>query len=155
MGHHRAHGPHHHHAGHRQTDRHGHAGHRHGPERADERRVFWVLLLTGGFMVAEVVGGLLSGSLALLADAAHMLTDAGALALAWFALRLANRPADPKRSFGYHRFQALAAFVNGAALIVITGWITVEAVKRLYSPVEVLGGTMLVVAALGLGVNLA
>jgi cobalt-zinc-cadmium efflux system protein len=155
MGHHRAHGPHHHHAGHRQTDRHGHAGHRHGPERADERRVFWVLLLTGGFMVAEVVGGLLSGSLALLADAAHMLTDAGALALAWFALRLANRPADPKRSFGYHRFQVLAAFVNGAALIVITGWILVEAVKRLYAPVEVLGGTMLVVAALGLGVNLA
>src|SRR5688500_3816759 len=89
-------------------------GHGQGPDRRDERRALAVLLLTGGFMVAEVVGGILSGSLALLADAAHMLADAGALALAWFAIRISNRPPDRLRSFGYHRFQVLAAFVNGS-----------------------------------------
>ena len=133
---------------------HGRGG-SHGSEQGDERRVLWSLLLTGGFMVAEVVGGILSGSLALLADAAHMLTDTGALALAWFAIRIASRPPDPRRSFGYHRFQVLAAFVNGATLIVIAGWIVIEAVERLRDPVVVLGGPMLVIAILGLGVNIA
>jgi cobalt-zinc-cadmium efflux system protein len=141
---------------------HGHAhqgghepGHSHAPAvTADsERRVFLVMLLTGGFMVAEVIGGLLSGSLALLADAGHMLTDTAALALAWFAFRLGRKPADPKRSYGYHRFQVLAAFVNGLTLFVIAGWIIVEAVERVLEPVPVLGGTMLVIAALGLAVN--
>src|SRR5829696_1884863 len=97
---------------------HGHGPREHRRSHGDERRVIWALLLTAAFMVAEVVGGLLSGSLALLADAAHMLTDTGALALAWFAIRLSSRPPDPRRSFGYHRFQVLAAFVNGATLIV-------------------------------------
>ena len=107
------------------------------------------MLLTGGFMLAEVVGGMVSGSLALIADAGHMLTDFASLALAWFAFRLGRRPADPQRSYGYHRFQVLAAFVNGISLFVISAWIAVEAVIRLFEPVEVLGGTMLIVAVLG------
>ena len=140
---------------HHRNREHGHGPRDHRCSHGDERRVIWALLLTAAFMVAEVVGGLLSGSLALLADAAHMLTDTGALALAWFAIRLSSRPPDPRRSFGYHRFQVLAAFVNGATLIVIAGWIVVEAVQRLLAPVEVLGATMLAVAALGLAVNVA
>jgi cobalt-zinc-cadmium efflux system protein len=131
---------------------HGH-GHAHGSD--NETRVLWALVLTGGFMVVEVVGGLISGSLALLADAAHMLTDAAALALAWVAFRVARRPADPRRSYGYHRGQVLAAFVNGAVLIVIVAGIAVEAVQRLLAPQPVEGWTMLTVAALGLLVNVA
>src|SRR3546814_13442817 len=87
-------------------------------------------------MMVEVVGGLISGSLALLADAAHMLTDAAALALAWVAFRIARHPADAKRSYGYHRGQVLAAFVNGEVLIVIVAGIAVEAVQRLMARSE-------------------
>ena len=105
-------------------------------------------------MLAEVIGGLLSGSLALLADAGHMLTDTVSLFLAWFAARIARRPADTLRSYGYHRVQILAAFSNGVFFIFIVGWITYEAVQRLLNPVEVLGDVMLVIAALGLVVNL-
>lgn len=141
-----------HHHGH--SHGHGHT-HVHGAGADSEKRVLWALLLTAGFMGAEVVGGLISGSLALLADAAHMLTDAAALALAWFAFRMARRPADPKRSYGYHRGQVLAAFTNGAVLIAIVFWIFVEAVQRLRNPVAVEGGIMLTIAALGLAVNLA
>jgi len=126
---------------------HVHAGH------DSQRRLLWAILLTGGFMLAEVVGGILSGSLALLADAGHMLTDTAALALAWFAARISQRPADDKRSFGYHRVQILAAFVNGLTLIAIVVWILVEAVRRLLSPVAVMGSTMLAIAVLGLVVN--
>ncbi len=130
-------------------------GHAHGHGMDSERRVLWALLLTAGFMGAEVVGGLLSGSLALLADAAHMLTDAAALALAWVAFRIARRPPDPKRSYGYHRGQVLAAFVNGGVLIAIVAWIFFEAFRRLREPVAIEGGLMLAVATLGLLVNVA
>lgn len=106
-------------------------------------------------MVAEVAGGVISGSLALIADAGHMLTDTAALALAWWAARLARRPPTDVLSYGHHRAQVLAALANGAALMVIVAWITVEAVRRLLEPGEVLGGVMLVVAILGLAVNLA
>jgi len=111
------------------------------------------MLLTGGFMLVEVAGGLMSGSLALLADAGHMLTDTAALFFAWLAFRLARRPADPKRSYGYHRFQILAAFLNGVVLIVIVMWIVYEAIQRLNAPVEILGGLMLAVAGVGLVIN--
>ena len=121
---------------------------------SNERRVFWVMILTGGFMVVEAVGGILSGSLALLADAGHMLTDTAALALAWFAFRIGNRPADPKRSFGYHRFQILAAFANGLTLFAIAGWIVIEAVRRLLEPSDIHGISMIAVAAVGLLVNI-
>jgi cobalt-zinc-cadmium efflux system protein len=140
-----------HHAGHHH---HG-PGHSHAQGADNEKRVLWALVLTAGFMGAEVVGGLISGSLALLADAAHMLTDAAALALAWVAFRVARRPADSRRSYGYHRGQVLAAFVNGGVLIAIVAWIFVEAVQRLQNPVPVEGGLMLVIAALGLVVNIA
>ena len=133
----------------------GNHDHHHRPAAADgERRIFWVLLLTGGFMVVEAVGGWLAGSLALIADAGHMLSDTAALALAWAAFRVARRPHDAKRSYGYHRFEILAAFANGLALFAIAGWICFEAVGRLRDPVPVLGVPMLVVACAGLAVNL-
>ena len=118
------------------------------------RRVIIALILTGAFMIVEVVGGILSGSLALLADAGHMLTDTMALALAAVAFHVSKRPADSRRTFGYQRFQILAAFVNGLTLLVIVGWILVEAVRRFISPHEVLGQTMLIVAGAGLVVNI-
>jgi cobalt-zinc-cadmium efflux system protein len=127
--------------------------HGHGPAGGDERRVFLALLLTGGFMVVEVVGGLLANSLALLADAGHMLTDTAALALAWLAFRAGRRPVSLERSYGHHRFQVLSALVNGAALFAIAGWITVEAIGRVMAPEEVRGGLMLAVAGAGLVVN--
>lgn len=129
---------------------HGHS-HSHG---GNETRLGIAAALTGLFMLAEVAGGIVSGSLALLADAGHMLTDFASLALAWFAFRLARRPSDWKRTYGFDRFQVLAAFVNGIALFVIAGWIVYEAWERLMSPSQVLGGLMLAVAAAGLVVNL-
>lgn len=104
-------------------------------------------------MVAEIVGGLMSGSLALLADAGHMLTDFASLALAWLGFRLTRRPADWRRTYGFDRFAVLFAFVNGITLFVIAAWIVVEAVQRLREPVEVLGLPMLGIAAAGLAVN--
>ena len=140
-----------------QSHRHhdGHEGHSHAPSvsRDNEQRIFIAMLLTGGFMVAEVIGGLLSGSLALIADAGHMATDTAALALAWLAFRLSKRPADDSRSYGFHRGEVLAAFVNGIAMLALVLWILVEAVQRLYAPVEILGGIMLWIAVGGLAVN--
>ena len=120
----------------------------------DKRRVQIALVLTATFMVVEVIGGILSGSLALLADAGHMLTDTMALTLAAVAFGVSARPADSKRSYGYHRFQILAAFVNGLSLLLIVGWILIEAVRRLISPPDVMGTTMLIVASAGLLVNI-
>ena len=133
------------------TGNHDISSHAHG---GNTRRIFWALLLTGGFMLVEVAGGVISGSLALLADAAHMLVDTVALLFAWIAFRLSSRPADPARTYGYHRFPILAAFTNGISLIFIVGWIFAEAAGRLLHPAEVLAGPMLVVAALGLVVNI-
>jgi cobalt-zinc-cadmium efflux system protein len=134
---------------------HAHGGHdHHAPSAADsERRMLWVLILTGVFMVAEAIGGWLAGSLALIADAGHMLSDTAALGLAWAGFRMARRPSDPKRSYGYHRFQILAAFANGLALFAIAAWIVFEAIGRLRAPVPILGVPMLVVAVGGLVVN--
>ena len=106
-------------------------------------------------MVVEFIGGLLSGSLALLADAAHMLIDTLALFLTWLAFGLARKPADHGRTYGYHRFPILAAFANGIGMVFVVGWICVEAVQRLNEPVEVLATPMLVVAVVGLMVNAA
>lgn len=129
--------------------------HHHQPEVDNEKRLLWAMLLIGGFMVVEAIGGWLSGSLALLADAGHMLTDTASLAMAWLAARTARRPADSLRTYGYHRIQILAALLNGIGFIVLVAWITIEAVQRLMQPVEVLGGMMLVVAVIGLLVNIA
>jgi cobalt-zinc-cadmium efflux system protein len=128
--------------------------HTHHHEYNNEQRTLWAALLTGGFMFAEIIGGLAAGSLALLADAAHMLTDASSLALAYFAFRIARRPTDWKRTYGFERFQILVAFANGLTLFFIIVWIAYEAVQRFFQPVEVMGGTLLVIAGLGLIVNL-
>lgn len=119
----------------------------------NERRLFWAGLLTIVTMLAEAIGGIVSGSLALLADAGHMLTDAAALALAWFAVRVAMRPADWKRTYGFNRFEVLAAFTNGLVLFFVAIAICYEAVQRLFAPIPVMGGTMFVVATAGLVVN--
>ena len=120
----------------------------------NERRMGLAALITGSFMFAEVVGGIAADSLALIADAGHMLTDFASLSLAWFAFRLSRRPADWKRTYGFDRFQVLVAFTNGLALFVIAGWIVYEAIERLSSTPEVSGGIIVVVAFLGLLVNL-
>ncbi len=121
---------------------------------SNSRRVTIALILTATFMVVEVIGGILSGSLALLADAGHMLTDSMALALTLIAFRVSTRPPDARLTYGYHRFQILAAFVNGLSLLFIVGWILYEAVTRFLAPPDVLGPTMLVVASAGLVVNI-
>ena len=117
-------------------------------------RLKWVLGLTATFMVAELVGGLLSNSLALLADAGHMLTDVAALGLSVFAISLARRPPSRKRTYGYVRFEILAALVNGAALLGISGLILWEAWERLRQPAAIDGTIMLTVAGAGLLVNI-
>jgi cobalt-zinc-cadmium efflux system protein len=117
-------------------------------------RLALVLALTLGFMVVEAVGGWLSGSLALLADAGHMLTDAGALGLSLLSAWIALRPANDSKTFGYQRWEILAALVNGAALFGIAGWVIVEAVQRIQHPEPIRAGLFLVVAAGGLLVNL-
>jgi cobalt-zinc-cadmium efflux system protein len=113
-----------------------------------------VLGLTLAFTAVEIVGGLLTGSLALLADAVHMLSDNLALALALFAVWLAGRPSTPERSFGYQRAEILAALANGVILVVLAIWIFIAAWGRLMDPPEVLAGWMAVVAVIGLAVNL-
>lgn len=127
----------------------GHAHH-----SSNMRRVIIALVLTGTFMIVEVIGGILSGSLALLADAGHMLTDTMALALAAVAFKVSRRPADTRLTYGYQRFQILAAFVNGLSLLLIVGWILYEAIQRFIAPEAVMGPLMLVVAAAGLVINI-
>jgi cobalt-zinc-cadmium efflux system protein len=112
-----------------------------------------VFVLTTAFTVAEIVGGLVTGSLALLADAGHMLSDDFSLGLALLAVWLAGRPATPQRSFGYKRAEILAALANGVTLIAISIWIFYEAFQRFMDPPEILGGWMLAVAVSGLAVN--
>ena len=139
---------------------HGHS-HSHGSAQScphsgarNRFRVGIAAVLTGLFMLAEVAGGLISGSLALLADAGHMLTDFAALAMAWGAFTIARRPANWKHTFGYDRFSILVAFVNGLTLFAIAVWILIEGVRRFISPGEILAGPMLWIAVAGLAVNI-
>jgi cobalt-zinc-cadmium efflux system protein len=130
--------------------------HAHGLDRTRSTRALAaVVALTAVYAVVEIVGGLLTGSLALLADAGHMVGDVAALSLALFAGWLAGRPATLQRSFGYQRAEILAALANGVALVAIAVWIFIEAVQRLTDPPDVLAGWVLVVALVGLAVNLA
>lgn len=131
--------------------------HSHAPTvtASNERTVLLALALTAGFMVAEVIGGLLSGSLALIADAGHMLTDAVALGLAWAGFYFGKRAATSTKTFGYLRLEVLAGFVNAVTLLLLVAWIAWEAVGRLLMPSPVLAGPMLVVAVIGLAVNIA
>lgn len=143
---------HHDHAHHDDT----HHGDAH--ERVDqgvrERRLLFAFLLTTITLVAEALGGVISGSLALLADAGHMLVDALALLFAWLGAHFARRPADALRSFGYGRLEVLVGYTNALAQFVLVAWIVVEAVMRLRSPAPILGGVMFWVALAGLVVNL-
>ena len=133
---------------------HDHGGHDHG-RSAGRRALVVVLVLTTAFAAVEVVGGLITGSLALLADAGHMLSDSASLALALLAFWLSARPATPNRSFGYKRAEILAALANGVTLVAISIWIFIEAYGRLGEPPQILGGPMLAVAVTGLAVNVA
>jgi cobalt-zinc-cadmium efflux system protein len=143
----RGHGPDHHGHGH-------HHSHSHGAAVTDERRIGWAFIIIFIFMLIEVIGGLMAHSLALLADAGHMVSDVAALGMSWVALRLGKRAADAERTYGYKRLEVLVAFVNGCTLFVIAGWIVFEAIRRFAAPQEVLGGTMLVVAIAGLLANI-
>ncbi|MFN8113020.1 MAG: cation diffusion facilitator family transporter [Solirubrobacterales bacterium] len=135
---------------------HGHGGHTHGVSAdADRTKIAIALALIVGFMAVEVVVGIVANSLALLSDAAHMLTDAGALALALVAIRLAKRPAAGSMTFGWKRAEILSAQFNGATLLVLGLLIVVEGIRRLIDPPAVEGGIVLVVALVGIVVNLA
>jgi cobalt-zinc-cadmium efflux system protein len=136
---------------------HGEAGHHHGASvrAGNRRRLLLTLILAAGYMVAEFVGGWLTNSLALLADAGHMLSDVAALALSWFAVWIAERPSDSRRTYGYYRAEILAALVNGATLIAISLMIFYEAFRRFGHPPEVQGGMMMAIAIGGLVVNVA
>ena len=142
-------------AGHAHGHSHGHA-HSHAPSAdADRRWLAIALALILGFMVVEVVAGLIADSLALLSDAAHMLTDAGSIALALFAARLAARPPGGRFTFGLGRAEILSAQINGAALLVLAGIIGVEGVRRLSDPPDVEGLVVLIVGLAGAAVNVA
>jgi cobalt-zinc-cadmium efflux system protein len=132
-----------------------HAAHAHAPVASEQnrQRLVVALVLIVGLMAAEVVAGIVAGSLALLSDAAHMLTDAGAIALSLLALRLAARPAGGNLTFGLRRAEILSAQVNGATLVVLAGLIVYEAVHRLIAPPAVGGWTVVAVALVGVAVN--
>ncbi len=135
---------------------HGHDGHDVGTGLQPDgrsRRLTIALAITATFLLAEVVGGILTNSLALLADAGHMATDVAALGLSLFAIWLAQRPATPERSFGFLRAEILAALINGASLVAISLYIFWEAIQRIGEPPEVDSGPMLAVAVAGLGAN--
>lgn len=135
---------------------HHHPHHQHGRNvGGNRRRLALVLVLAAIYMVAEAVGGWLTGSLALLADAGHMLSDVAALALSFFAVWIADRPRDARRTYGYYRAEILAALANGATLVLVALLIFHEAWQRLASPPEVPGGAMMAIASGGLLVNLA
>lgn len=136
--------------------------HAHGPgigldaRRADSRRRMWIALaINGGMVAAEIVGGIITGSLALLADAGHVLSDIGAIGLGLVAIGLATRPGTPRRTFGYQRSEVLAALANGAALVVIAVVVVVEALERLGDAPAVAGPGVLAIGLVGLAGNLA
>lgn len=133
---------------------HAHGGHGHGKD-AGERRLTIALVILGAFTVVEAVGGYFANSIALLAESGHMLADSASLILAIIAIRTGRRPADDRRTYGHRRYQPLAAFVNGLALLLLTVWVVYEAVLRLVHRPEVDGRLMLVVAVVGGVANLA
>ncbi|MBA4541663.1 MULTISPECIES: cation diffusion facilitator family transporter [Thermoactinomyces] len=132
---------------------HGHLHHRH--QRADNKKGLLIaLLITVGIMLLEFFGGLFTHSLALLSDSGHMLSDAATLFLSFAALWFAVRPPSPRKTYGYYRFEILAALFNGVLLFIISGWIIWEAVLRFFHPARVSSGPMILIAAVGLVANL-
>lgn len=151
--HHHHHNHSHHHHDHGHIHGHGHH-HDHGRE-GNKKGLAIALAITAGIMLLEFIGGLLTNSLALLSDSGHMLSDAGALFLSLVAMWFAARPASPDKSYGFYRFEILAALFNGVTLFVIAGFIIWEAVGRIGHPPEVSSGPMMVIALVGLAANLA
>jgi len=140
--------------GHQHDGTHHHVpGHSHAAN-APVRSLRIALALTAALLVVEIVGGFLSNSIAILADAGHMLTDVAALGLALFVAWFSKQPETPQKTYGYLRWEILAAFVNGATLLLISAWILWQAVNRLRAPAEIQGGLMLAIAAVGLIVNI-
>lgn len=134
---------------------HGHShNHSHAISQDHSKRLWWALGLTSTFLIIEIIGGLLTQSLALLSDAAHMFTDTAALAIALAAIQIAKRPADQKRTFGYHRFEILAAAFNALLLFGVAFYILYEAWQRISQPAEIQSAGMLGIAVIGLGINL-
>lgn len=130
-------------------------GHSHATSETRNEKPLWIaLILTSLFLIAEVVGGLMTNSLALISDAAHMFTDAAALAVSLAAIRVGRRPADSLRTFGYYRFEILAAAFNAILLFMVALYILYEAYERLKNPPEIQSGAMLIIAVLGLTINL-
>jgi cobalt-zinc-cadmium efflux system protein len=133
-----------------------HHNHTHPSARqANKRRLAWALVLAAAYMLAEFIGGLLTNSLALLADAGHMLSDVAALGLGLFAVWISDRPPPAHRTYGYYRAEIFAAMMNGASLIAVSIYIFVEAYQRFFQPPYVLGKTMMWIAVGGLAINLA
>ncbi|MNZ56502.1 Cadmium, cobalt and zinc/H(+)-K(+) antiporter [compost metagenome] len=146
-----SHNQHSHHHGHHHG--HGHHGHSHAPN--NKAGLLFALIITAGIMVLEFVGGLVTHSLALLSDSGHMFSDAAALALSLLAMWMAVKPISSRRTFGFHRFEILAALLNGVTLFVIAAFIIVEAIERFSAPPAVASGTMMIIAVIGLLANLA
>ncbi len=151
--------PHHHHehahgehAGHHHD--HGHAGHSHGSD-GPERRLTIALVILGSFTLVEALGGYFANSIALLAEAAHMLADSASLLLAILAIRVGRRPASARRTYGHRRYQPLAAFMNGQVLLLLTAWVVYEALLRIMAVPKVNGRLMLGIALIGGAGNLA
>ena len=132
---------------------HGEHAHNHAAG-ANSKMLGWALALTTTFLVAELVGAYVFNSLALLSDAAHMFTDAAALAIALAAVKIGQRPADEKRTFGYRRFEILAAAFNALLLFAVAAYVLVEGIRRFFEPSEVQSTGMLIVATIGLVVNI-
>ena len=144
--------------GHDHSHEHDHAhetGHHHHHHGGSAKRLLVVLLLTAVYMVAELVGGFMSHSLALIADAGHMLSDVGALGLSLFAAWISRRPPTPARSYGYYRTEILAALANAATLIAISVWVCIEAYHRLQAPPDVAGTMVMGIASGGFLINVA
>ncbi|MFD0868408.1 cation diffusion facilitator family transporter [Paenibacillus residui] len=149
---------HHHHNhphDHGHHHQHGHGHHHHDRSREGNKKGLTIaLLITSGIMLLEFFGGLITNSLALLSDSGHMLSDASSLLLSLIAIWFATRPASPNKTYGFYRFEILAALFNGVTLFVIAGFITWEAIQRFYDPPTVASGSMMIIASIGLLANL-
>ncbi|OKQ00065.1 cation diffusion facilitator family transporter [Paenibacillus sp. P46E] len=155
-GHSHEHQPHHQEHGHVHNEGHGHShsGHSHSHAPGNKKGLLIALIITGGIMFLEFFGGLVTGSLALLSDSGHMLSDTASLALSLVAMIVAVRPPSLKNSYGFYRFEIMAALFNGVTLFVIAGFIIWEAWQRFFAPPAVASGTMMIIAAVGLLANL-
>lgn len=129
------------------------AGHSHEVSTLSGKKIFWVTLLNATITITEIVGGILSGSLALLSDAVHNLSDTIAIALSYYANKIAQKPKDARRTFGYQRAEILSAFVNSSVLLAISILLIIEAFKRWRSPEHIDGTLMIIVALIGLIAN--